>query len=291
MNMAKPLVSIYMPTKNRAELLQKAINSVLNQDYTNLELIIVDDGSTDETPEILAKLSDQYSNINFYRFEKSQGACAARNWAIQHAKGELVTGLDDDDVFLPNRISSLVARYDEKYSFICSSCIWDFGKRQRIIDSKEMEISLNAQLNYNEATNQILVNRQRVLELGGFDTQFVSCQDYDLWTRLIKQYGHALRIATPSYIINDIGSSDRMIHSSNGAKGYLQFMEKHGHMMTKSNLANQRFMQIRRLRKPLTTQELLRQIGTGHFKSKFRYFLSSNFQFVRQWHRKFYRNN
>ncbi len=285
----QPLVSVYMPTKNRSRLLKVAVDSVLAQDHPNIELIIVDDGSTDDTPLVLSQLTKSHDNIRYFRFEQSQGACAARNWAIEHAKGEFVTGLDDDDLFLPNRISSLIESYDDKFAFICSSCIWDFGKRQRVIDSTECEITLAEQLSYNEATNQILVKRERVLEIGGFDTRFVACQDYDLWTRLMINYGNAKRIAIPSYRINDNGSSQRMIHSSNGAQGYIQFLEKHGHLMSKANLANQRFMQVRRLRQPLSIIELCRQIGTGHFKSKIRYFLSSNFKLVRHLHQRIYR--
>jgi glycosyltransferase involved in cell wall biosynthesis len=285
-----PLVSVYIPTKNRCSLLERAVLSVLGQDYPNIELIIVDDGSTDATASFLAMLLKKHSNISVNRHEYSQGACAARNWAINHAKGEFVTGLDDDDYFLPHRISSLMNHYQDKYAFICSSSIWDYGKRQKIIDSKPLEITLNAQLNYNEASNQVLVRRERVMALGGFDTKFSSCQDYDLWTRLIIRYGHALRIAQPSYYINDTNSTQRMIHSNNGKLGYEQFLNKHRHLMSQANFANQRFMQIRRLKQRLTLAELLTQYGSGHYFSKLRYFLSSNFSLVKTFHSKYYKN-
>jgi glycosyltransferase involved in cell wall biosynthesis len=287
----QPLVSVYMPTKNRLDLLNIAINSVLAQDYPNTEIVIVDDGSTDNTPKLLEQLAQKHENIKFFRFEQSQGACSARNWAIKNANGEFVTGLDDDDHFLPNRISSLINNYNDEYAFICSSCIWDFGKRKRIIDNTNCDINLEQQLSYNEATNQILVKRERVLSVGGFDTSFVSCQDYDLWTRLIIKYGNARRINVASYVINDNGTSERMINSKNGTVGYTQFRNKHQHLMTKANLANQRFMQTRRLKQPLTINEMIKQIGTGHLKSKLRYFLSSNLKIVRDLHQKIYRKD
>lgn len=286
----KPLVSVYLPTKNRCSLIGRAILSVMNQDYPNIELIIVDDGSTDSTPEYLSDFAEKYSNIAIKRFETSQGACAARNWAINHASGEFVTGLDDDDYFLPHRISSLIDAYQDKYAFICSSSIWDYGKRRKIIDSSPLEITLHAQLNYNEATNQILVKRERVLELKGFDTTFLSCQDYDLWTRLIINYGNALRISSPTYYINDTSNTQRMIHSDNGKLGYQQFLAKHRKLMTPLNLANQRFMQIRRLKQKLTIQELLSQWGSGNYFSKIKYFLSSNFSVIKKLHDTYYRN-
>jgi glycosyltransferase involved in cell wall biosynthesis len=285
-----PLVSVYIPTKNRCSLLERAVLSVLAQDYPNIELIIVDDGSTDASASFLSTLVKQHSNISVKRLEHSQGACIARNWAINHAKGEFVTGLDDDDYFLPHRISSLMAQYQDNYAFVCSSSIWDYGKRQKIIDSQPLEITLDAQLNYNEASNQILVKRERVLALGGFNTEFSSCQDYDLWTRLIIRYGHALRIAEPSYYINDTNSTQRMIHSNNGKLGYEQFLSKHRQLMSPVNLANQRFMQIRRLKQRLTLPELITQYGAGHYYSKLRYFLSSNFSIIKTIHSKYYKN-
>ena len=276
------LVSVYMPTKNRLALLKRAVNSVLSQTYPNIELHVVDDGSSDGTFDYLSELSRQNSRVFVYRNEESMGACAARNVAISNANGEFVTGLDDDDLFLPNRISSLVAAYDDKYAFCCSSMWWDYGKKQRLIDASEIEITLAAQLSYNEATTQVLVKRERVLAVGGFDESFVACQDYDLWTRLILHYGTAYRIAVPSYIINDTGSSERMIGNPKSVLGYQQFFEKHQMHMTKANKLNQSFMKIRRERKPLKFLSLIRQLPAGHIQAKLRYFLSSNFMWIRR---------
>lgn len=286
---ALPLVSVYIPTKNRLELLKKALTSVFEQTYKSIEVIVVDDGSTDETPQFLKALAAEKQNVSFFIQEESKGACAARNVAIKHAKGEFVTGLDDDDLFTPKRIELLVAAYEKQYAFVCSSAIWDYGYRQRLIDKEPMLISLEAQLSYNEATTQVLVERERVLSLGGFDEAFVACQDYDLWTRLIIEYGEAKRIASPTYVINDTGSSERMIAHPKSVKGYHQFNEKFAGLMTKGNKRNQAFMMLRRqgLKMPLIM--LLSGIGDVHFMSKLRYFLSSNFKVVKELHNKFYK--
>jgi len=284
-----PLVSVYIPSKNRCDLLFNAINSVLQQSYPNIEILVVDDGSTDDTFTFLTQLADKHKNIRIFKNKVSLGACAARNIAINNAKGEFVTGLDDDDVFLPNRLSSLINAYDDKYAFVCSSMYWDYGSKKRLIDSEETEITLSQQLSYNEATSQVLVKRSRVLSVGGFDEQFVSCQDYDLWTCLLIKYGMAYRIPVPSYIINDTGSSERMISNTNSVEGYLQYLDKHQHLMNSINKKNQKFMRIRRCREPLSIFELFNQIGAGYFYSKLRYFLSSNFKLIRQWHSKYYK--
>jgi glycosyltransferase involved in cell wall biosynthesis len=284
-----PLVSVYIPSKNRQDLLSFAINSVLEQTYPNIEILVVDDGSKDDTFALLTQLTDKHKNIRIYRNEVSIGACASRNIAIKHARGEFVTGLDDDDHFLPNRIESLMAAYDDKYAFVCSSMFWDYGSKKRLIDSSECEFNLSQQLSYNEATSQILVKKSRVLSVGGFDEKFVSCQDYDLWTRLLIQYETAYRIALPTYIINDTGSSERMKSNISSVNGYLQYLEKHEHLMNEVNLKNQKFMRIRRCKEVLSFIELCQQIGTGHFYSKLRYFFSSNFKLVSRLHDKYYK--
>jgi len=289
MSLEFPLVSVYIPTKNRRMLLSKAITSVFEQSYPNIEIVVVDDGSTDDTFTFLTQLADKNKNVHVFKNEASMGACAARNIAIKLAEGEFVTGLDDDDVFLPNRIESLVHAYDDKYAFVCSSMYWDYGSKKRLIDREETEITLSQQLSYNEATSQVLVKRSRVLSVGGFDEQFVACQDYDLWTRLLIKYGKAYRIAVPSYIINDTGSSERMISNTNSVEGYLQFLNKHQDLMSNVNIKNQKFMRIRRCKERLSIFELFKQIGGGHFYSKFRYFLSSNFLLISRLHKHYYK--
>ncbi len=286
-----PLVTVYMPSKNRCDLLVRALNSIFEQTYANIEIIVVDDGSTDKTPELLKVLSEQHKQLRYFRLDKSAGACAARNLAIKHAKGQFITGLDDDDLFLPERIATLVSQYDPKYAFICSSAWWDYGKKKRLIDASEMVITLAKQLSYNEATTQVLVETGRLREVGGFDESFVACQDYDLWTKLIVEYGAAKRIANPSYVINDTGSSVRMISSPKSVRGYHQFMVEYKHLMSSSNIKNQEFMMLRREAKPMGLKMLCSQLGTGHFVSKLRYFLSSNFRIIKTLHRKFYKNS
>ncbi|MEW6983298.1 glycosyltransferase family 2 protein [Colwelliaceae bacterium 6471] len=287
---SEPLVSVYIPTKNRLALLKRAVSSVLQQTYTNIELHIVNDGSTDETQSYLDGLAQDHPNIHVYHNEVSIGACAARNIAIKSAVGEFLTGLDDDDEFLPNRIASLMNAYHDKYAFVCSSMFWDYGKKKRLIDGKQEVITLEKQLSYNEATTQVLVKRDYVIAVGGFDENFVACQDYDLWTRLIIKYGPALRIASPSYVINDTGVTQRMIGDTKSVQGYIQYFEKHGHLMSLINIENQKFMRLRRQRKRMTISMLLEQVGCGYLWPKIRYFLSSNFSLVRGLHKKVYRN-
>ncbi len=96
-----PLVTVWVPTLNRQDMLKRALNSVLAQSYDNIEIFIVDNGSTDNTEAVVADYMAKYDSIRYHKFDENKGACAARNYAITHAKGFFVTGLDDDDEFLP----------------------------------------------------------------------------------------------------------------------------------------------------------------------------------------------
>src|SRR3954466_15167188 len=97
------LVSVYIPTRNRRALVERAIKAVLEQDYRELEVIVVDDASTDDTPAFLKAAAAADSRLTFFANDRPSGAPAARNRAIAAAKGAFVTGLDDDDYFEPTR--------------------------------------------------------------------------------------------------------------------------------------------------------------------------------------------
>jgi len=272
-----PLVSVYIPTKNRGSLLKRAINSVFAQDYSNFELIIVDDGSIDDTQTILQSYQQENDNVRFYHNEKSIGAAAARNKAIEHCTGEFVTGLDDDDYFCPNRLSTLMAAYDDRYAFVCSSVIWDFGDRRNVADKKAKVFHLHQQLSYNHATTQVLVKRERMLAIGAFDVNFVARIDYDAWTRLMIVYGPALRINPPSYILNRDKQTERITSSDRNVEGNHQFDAKYRSIMNTKNLRNRAFWDMYAQNEPFGIKELFQQICAGHVLIKLKYFIRIHF--------------
>lgn len=281
------LVSIYIPTHNRAEILPRAVQSVLKQTYQNIELIIVDDGSSDNTWQYLTELSNNNDNIKVFKHEKALGACAARNLALKNALGKFITGLDDDDEFCADRILTLVNQYDASYAFINTGFLWHYGKRVREVDNQAMVINLQQQLDYNYATNQVLVETERLLAIGGFDENFVACQDYDTWTRLIQKFGSAKRIRGSSYIIHRGDDISRLTEPKNWLIGHEQYMSKHGKVMNENNILNQEFRQLVMRRATMTLNQFLVQIPAGLLLQKIRYFLSSNFRVIAQIRRKF----
>lgn len=102
-----PLVSVIMPAYNNGPFLREAVDSIAGQTYQDWELLIVDDASTDETPEILASLSDP--RIRTFRLEQNVGAAQARNHAIERAQGKYIALCDGDDICMPNRLEKQVA--------------------------------------------------------------------------------------------------------------------------------------------------------------------------------------
>ena len=106
-----PLVSVVIPTRNRASLLSRAIASVQRQTYRDLEIIVVDDASDNEISELVASFDDP--RIRSFRHELNRGASAARNTGIEHALGEYIAFLDDDDEWLPTKLAKQVRLIQE----------------------------------------------------------------------------------------------------------------------------------------------------------------------------------
>lgn len=199
-----PLVSVYISTHNRLNKLQRAINSVLNQDYPYIEIIVCDDGSTDGTQEYMRQLILDSPSVLYKRNDAPKGACSARNLGIFSAKGEFVTGLDDDDEFHPNRISMLLQHWKSEYAFICSNHTDQYasGKRKKYYKGTSRVVKPDDLLLDNIASNQIFTKTEYLKSIGGFDTSVKRLQDWDTWLRLSKQHGQGLRLSSPLYIMH-----------------------------------------------------------------------------------------
>lgn len=114
--MVDGLVSIIMPSWNTADFIRESINSVLAQTYTNWELLIVDDCSTDNTDEVVASYKDE--RIKYFKNEKNSGAALTRNKALREAQGEWIAFLDSDDLWIPEKLEKMISFMTEnKYAF------------------------------------------------------------------------------------------------------------------------------------------------------------------------------
>lgn len=190
-----PLVSAVVATYNRANVVATAIESILTQTYKNIELIVVDDGSTDDTPAVLKR----YNTSLQVFYQRNGGPGAARNRGIKAAKGDIIAFLDSDDVWLPSKIERQVAvlqRLDE--SVPCCLC----SAHLRFVDRPTLTSFQNALLNPPDPEglwlnvpevltnrfvlfNQMVAVRRSALEkVGGFNERLRFLEDYDLALRL-----------------------------------------------------------------------------------------------------------
>ncbi|MDF0750462.1 glycosyltransferase [Marinobacter sp. 71-i] len=189
---ANPLVSIVTPTYNRADFIEQAVNSVLAQTYANFELLIVDDGSTDNTRELLEPaLAD--SRVRYFH-QENQGQSVARNLAISEAKGDFVCFLDSDNYWPPEKLEKQVElfRQHSDYDVIYGDII--------IIDETGKEVTRKNMSRYSGhiarymirdncvSMNTAMAKRRCFDELGAMSGKRRVADDYDLWLRFSARF-------------------------------------------------------------------------------------------------------
>jgi len=273
MNETEPLVSAIITTHNRAGLLPRAIDSVISQSYSNIELIVVDDGSDDETPEVIEKYKERYSLI-YIRNEQPAGAPAARNKGINAAKGKFIAGLDDDDEWREDRIEKLVEAYSEEYSCITSDAKMIYPKKEARWKKKKY-IDLKTLLFTNQVGNQVLVSRKRLMHVGGFDENLKAAQDYDLWLRLCAEYGTVKNVQKPLQNIYMNHEQERITGRS--FEGYLQFYEKHKSRMNHKQRKYQLYKIRRAQNKGTSFKDFFSSVPLFRWRKEFTHILMNKY--------------
>lgn len=271
---SRPLVSVYLPTRNRSGLVGRAIESVLGQDHREIELLVVDDASTDATPEVLARIAAADPRVRLFRQAACGGAPAARNVALRAATGRYATGIDDDDEMLPQRITSLLRAFHERHAFVCSGALLDTGGWRRPARVSDASITLDDQLYGDQAGTQVLTLTERLREVGLFDESMPAWQDYDLWTRLIERYGPALRIAEPTYVMHIEAGTERI--SRHGAEGARRYIEKHRARMNRDHLASQQLELFMLEQRRMSLHDASRLLTRRTWRRTLRYMVTSN---------------
>ncbi|MEH8015835.1 glycosyltransferase [Rheinheimera muenzenbergensis] len=242
--MLNPLVTIYIPTHNRPQMLARALVSAVEQDYSNIEIIVVDDGSTEENFAKVAELCSNYSNVLLLRQSKASGACAARNLAINSARGQFITGLDDDDEFTSGRITAFVSQWFKfsQPSLLCTGyCFILRGGSAIQSGRRAMQIDAARVLHVNDIGNQVFTRTDYLQQISGFDPVLEACQDYDVWIRLILKFGIGYRLALVNYIVHQEHDSPRISQFDKRLRGHNQLIEKYRNVFTPEQLNSQKF--------------------------------------------------
>jgi glycosyltransferase involved in cell wall biosynthesis len=181
-----PQVSVIMPAYNAAAFLREAMHSVLNQTLRDLELIVIDDASSDDTAGIAMSISDP--RVVLIRLPSNSGAVGARNAGIDRARGEFIALLDADDVAKPERLATQVALLRASGADVCASNheTWrpSTGRirrgRQYLRDT-DLKALLTV---YCPITNSTVTGKARVFKTWRYDPAFAHAEDYELWARV-----------------------------------------------------------------------------------------------------------
>ena len=205
-----PEVSVILPTYNRGWIVKEAIDSVLAQDFKDFELIVVDDGSTDNTPQSL----DSYNQDLMVIRQRNKGVSAARNRGIAAAGGGLIAFLDSDDLWLPRKLSSQVNFFNSNPEAVINQTEETWIRNGVRVNPKTRHHKFSGMI-FEQSLALCLVSPSAVMmkrflfdEVGLFDENLPACEDYDLWLRISWRYPVHL-IETP-LIIKRGGHADQL---------------------------------------------------------------------------------
>jgi glycosyltransferase involved in cell wall biosynthesis len=224
------VVSVIIPTYNCGRYVGEAIDSVLNQTYKAIEIIVVDDGSTDDTKESILR---HYPSVRYF-YQHNGGAARARNRGLREARGELIAFLDADDLWLPTKIEKQVAYFskhpdvgllstNQTYQSVTGVVRHDPGKWERLfVGDSIKDIFLYSGL----ATPTVMVRREVLERVGDFEENLVVAEDDNLWMRIAMEYKIAL-IDEPLVIVR--GRIGSLVHNLEdvfrGVKAHLDLIQ------------------------------------------------------------------
>lgn len=232
--MRAPLVSAVIPTRNRLDLVQRAIASVRSQTYPNVEIVVVDDGSTDGTAETLADVPD----VRLVKLTEGVGGAGARNRGIEAATGDLIAFLDSDDEWLPEKLTQQVPRLlnQPKVGAV-------YSRHFSLDDETGIRSEVHSPLYTGDITEQLFsgrcprtvslftVRREALAEVGGFDEDLAGFQDTDLWIRIAAGWQFDA-VDAPLTVVHNHSGSRVTTDASVREKAVDEFLSRWGREMT-----------------------------------------------------------
>lgn len=219
------MISVIIPTYNRGKLLLRALKSVLNQTYKDIEVLVVDDNSNDNTEELVQEIKDD--RIRYIKLSRNGGACIARNTGIELAKGEYIAFQDSDDVWKVDKLEKQL-KYLKANNLDIVSC-----KMNQIIDENKINIfpkntNLKDDSIYykNSISTQTILGKKECFLNEKFDVRLLRFQDWDLAIRLKNKYNMKImdEILVDVYVQEDSISKN----PSKAINALEVFIKKHG---------------------------------------------------------------
>lgn len=249
--MNKPLVSIIMPAWNVQEYIRQAIDSVLQQSYRRWELLVIDDGSTDQTATYVQAYQEQDKRIR-YVYQTNQGQSAARNRGVQMAEGEYVAFLDSDDYWLPDKLAVSLESALARQADLLFTGIYIRTENDKHLPDCQLPNSATLEKKYQGeeglqlllfrnriATSTVVLKKEVLRAVGGFEGKLA--EDYRLWLRLLLSgytlYGISDNLSVYRIHQASISSADR--YASKSVLLMLQDLQAHEGLAMSSNYQEQ----------------------------------------------------
>jgi glycosyltransferase involved in cell wall biosynthesis len=225
-----PLISVVIPAYKRGHIIERAIRSILGQTHQDFEIIVVDDGSRDNTELIVASLSKEEPRIRYFCHKTNRGAQAARNTGAKAAQGEWIAFLDSDDYFTPNCLELRISTaQNEGVKVVHSKCL--------VLESDESitasgspslggYIYRDLLINPGPLFSGLFIAKEALEKIGYLDEQIISYQDWDTVIRLAKFFPFGF-VAEPTFIYDCRGDDTISKNMVREAEGYKQVFNKH----------------------------------------------------------------
>ncbi len=194
----KPAVSILMPNRNMSAWIDQAIDSIRQQSFEDWQLIVIDDGSNDDSPQRAARHCAEDSRIELLRLPRSLGPREARNRGTSLVRGQYVAFLDSDDYWLPNKLELQVAAMRSSRATLCYAAYRRIDENQQLINEMDVPATITyQQLLYLNVihTSTAIYDREQAGNTYNFHP--MGTCDYILWLHLLRQYGPAIGVQQP----------------------------------------------------------------------------------------------
>lgn len=243
-----PLVSVIIPTYNRANLISRSLQSVLGQTYKNWEIILVDDASHDNIEEVIMQEKKRIPNITYLKNTNNCGVSYSRNVGIKHAKGDYIAFLDSDDIWHPYHLEESISTLLDTGYKICSA-LWDINqngeefyigdmewfKERLLIVQKELHIDTNSEIwkfdhefyefvlktgFYCFQINTVVLEKKILLDIGLFNEDFRMNEDIEFLYRIFSRY--SLVTLNRSHFVYHYGDDNlwAFVDRENGYKNF-----------------------------------------------------------------------
>jgi glycosyltransferase involved in cell wall biosynthesis len=229
------LVSVVIPTYNREYIISEAINSVLNQTYQNFEILVVDDGSTDKTKEVVENIKDPRIR---YICQHNAGPSAARNNGIRNAKGDWIAFLDSDDIWLPEKLGKqieVINSSDDRLGIVTCWSLNCYYKNNLPVEEVNISIATNSQefirglildpSSVITGTNTIIIRKTSFEKVGLFNEDVRAYEDWDVWFRVATNYDFKCVNEVLAHNRTTNGSLSLSTNLDEVKKGYLNFLQ------------------------------------------------------------------